>query len=452
MTLIAILIGLIGLGTVVIIHELGHFIAARFFSIEVESFAVGWGKAIYQKRKGSVDYRINMFPVGGYCKLKGEESFRRALENKYATFPKEPGSLFSVHPFKRLITYAAGPFFNFVFAVLLFSLVWIIGYDLATYPNRIVLVSDFVTNQVNPADAAGLQTGDLIIELDGKEVSNFNDIQELLIGRGGKPTSITYMQGEIEHSSTITPDIEEGTGAGIIGIYSWIEPRITNVAQESPEKAAGFTPGDIILSIDGVEVPHLIIFVRHIAESSSEVFSVEVQRDGQKLSLTYLPNRNEDGSPKIQLEFPSLRITRKAGNLIDALIKGTDEMANTFSLTIQSIILMFRGVNMKESLAGPIKITYLVGEMTTAGFSAGFVAGMRTLLHLLGFISVALGFANLLPIPALDGGQMVLAAAEGITRRSISPRHYYVLQIIGFSLLLMLLFFTTFNDLRYFLF
>jgi len=184
MILWTILLGLFGLGIIIIVHELGHLVAARISGIEVEAFAVGWGKSLKSFTYNNTEYRINIFPVGGYCKMKGEDEFRKAIENKWSVFLKEPGSLFSVSPFKRFITYAAGPFFNFVFAIILFSLVWAIGYESQTYPNKIILSSEYTSilgDGPRPADKAGLETGDIIISLDNHTIENFADIQNALL-------------------------------------------------------------------------------------------------------------------------------------------------------------------------------------------------------------------------------------------------------------------------------
>jgi len=457
MIIITILLGLFGLGIVIIVHEYGHLLAARLSGIEVEAFAVGWGKTLKQFTHKNTQYKLNLFPVGGYCKLKGEEAFRKALENKYSTFPKEPGSLFSVSPVRRFLTYAAGPVFNLIFAVILFSSVWAIGYEYPTYSNRIILVSEFPilsgndVSQENPAAKAGLQSGDYITRIGNNPISNFSDIQDALITNAEKELSLVYQREGTEYSTIIIPEMDRRTGSGIIGIYAWIDPIIKSFPPGSPEEAAGFQVGDLIKSVGNEPVTHALGFYNSISQSISNTVEVTVERENRETVLTYIPAENDDGNVSIQFGFPSLTITNKAESLIDALGKGIKEMASTFSLTFKSIGMLFKGLELEEAMAGPIKITYLVGEAAAAGFRQSFVTGIRTLLQLLGFISVALGFANLLPIPALDGGQMVLAAAEGLTRRQISPRKYYILQIVGFGILFTLLFFTVFNDLRYFL-
>jgi len=453
MILWTILLGLFGLGIIIIVHELGHLIAARLSGIEVEAFAVGWGKSIKSFTFRNTKYRINIFPVGGYCKMKGEDEFRMAIENKWSVFPKEPGSLFSVSPFKRFLTYAAGPFFNFIFAIILFSLVWSIGYEIQTYSNKVVLYSDYnsiLGEEPKPAEQAGLLSGDTIISINNQSIENFSDIQNALLTIAGKTVEISFIRDDELITSFITPELDKSTGMGIIGIYSWIEPIIFSVADSSPEQSAGFLAGDKILSVNNKPIAHVLEIYEELL-SRSGIAEMQVQRGAKLVTLQYVKNFGDDGQPIIQFGFAAISVMHKANGFFDAIKRGVLEAGSTFSLTIQSIRLLFSGLNMKEAMAGPIKITYLVGEAAAAGFRQSLLIGIRTLLQLLGFVSIALCFANLLPIPALDGGQMILSLAEGITRRQISPRKYYIIQIIGFTILFSILIFTVFNDIRFFL-
>ncbi|HOX92154.1 MAG TPA: site-2 protease family protein, partial [Spirochaetales bacterium] len=138
MTLLTILLGIAGLGLVVFFHELGHFIAARLVGITVEEFSLGWGPKLVGFTKGKTTYRISVLPLGGYCKMKGEDGYRKALEEGLEDFPRENGSYFGASPLKRIFVSLAGPFMNIVFAFAVFSCVLAIGYEERTWANRIV--------------------------------------------------------------------------------------------------------------------------------------------------------------------------------------------------------------------------------------------------------------------------------------------------------------------------
>jgi regulator of sigma E protease len=172
MLILKILLGLVGLGVVVLIHELGHFLAARAVGIDVEAFSIGWGKPILKKKVGKVEYRLGMFPIGGYCKMSGENEFQEAYEKKSAAITPVKGTFYGAAPLRRIVVSFAGPAFNLLFAVLVFSIIWGIGFEVNTLDNRIVLVSDITPGETYPADLSGLKTGDTIIDINGKPVTN----------------------------------------------------------------------------------------------------------------------------------------------------------------------------------------------------------------------------------------------------------------------------------------
>ena len=127
MIIVNIVLGLIGLGIVIFVHELGHFLAARATGIGVDAFSLGWGKVLVSHKRKGTEYRLSLFPVGGYCKLKGEELYRRAVADDSSTVEPEEGSLFSVSPWRRILTFFAGPLANLIFAVLALSIIWSLG-------------------------------------------------------------------------------------------------------------------------------------------------------------------------------------------------------------------------------------------------------------------------------------------------------------------------------------
>ncbi len=450
-----ILIGLVSLGAIIFIHELGHFIAAKGFGIEVEAFALGWGRKLLSFTRGATEYRINIFPMGGYCRMKGEEEFREALAAKSDSFAGSPGSLFSVSPLKRLITYAAGPIFNFLLAGLLLSFIWWIGYTYVTYEPRIILTSQYsevyeVTEDLSPAERAGLESGDVIRTLDGKTITTFSDLQQIIISNPQKEMDITYERDGILFSRTIRPGLNRSSGAGYVGIAPYVHPVVSRIQPDSSAELAGLRQGDVIKSVDGVSVAHQMDFYAYLISRTPGSAELTVQRDGRELTLSYVPSYNDQGHYVSGFAFQALEIQTPGYSFLGSLGPGFAEAVETFFLTIRSIGVLFRGVDTAEAVAGPIRITYLVGDATTQGFQAGVREGFITLFRLIAFISIALSFANLLPIPALDGGQIVLSVYEIIRGRMISPRKYYILQLIGFSIIMSIFFFALLSDITFF--
>jgi regulator of sigma E protease len=450
--ILTIILGIIGLGIVVFVHELGHFIVAKLNGITVEAFSLGWGKPIYSFPYKGTEYRLGIFPVGGYCKMKGEELFRKALEEKRESIPDEKGSLFSVAVWRRMLTYLAGPLFNFVFAVLVLTLIWYVGFTINTYSNTIVTISDypevFDARGDYPADRAGLESGDRIVEIAGTEIETYADIRQIVARNPREPLSITVERNGRSIESTITPALNKERGMGQIGISAWVEPQIDGVKSDSSAAVAGLQAGDRIMEIAGREVRHYLDIYAALSGQPERV-EVTYRRDGNLRSTELVPGYTEEGSPDLGLSFGG--ITHRSPRLspLTALSKGAGEAIRTFTLTIKGIALLFSGVDLQNTVSGPIRITYMVGEVASEGFSRGVGSGLITLFRFLSLLSVALCFGNLLPIPALDGGLILLSVVEMVKGTSVSPKTFYRYQTVGFILIMLILFFTTFGDISY---
>ena len=217
MTIITILLGLVGLGIVVLFHEFGHFLAARLLGVEVEEFSIGWGPGLASKRMGRTKYTVSVFPVGGYCRMKGENSYRKALEEGLDEFPGEPGSYFAASPLRRILISLAGPAMNLVFAVIVYSVVMGIGYTIQTYDNRILLASTYDGGSY-PADNAGLRDGDRILELDGKQIGSFASLQETVALLANRNVVLKVERNGEPLVLQIQPKLDRDSGAGVLEI------------------------------------------------------------------------------------------------------------------------------------------------------------------------------------------------------------------------------------------
>lgn len=446
-----IVLGLLGLGIVVFVHEAGHFIAAKASGIEVEAFSIGWGRPILRRRIGRTEYRLGIFPIGGYCKMKGEELFRKALEEKADRIETEKGSLFSVSPLKRIVTYAAGPLANLVFAMVVLSVLWYAGFTFNTFENRIVLLSDYPAifgPGLNPADEAGLKTGDRVIAIDGKKVSHYADLQEMVALLAGKEVPFTIARDGEEMVLKVTPALDTATGTGKIGVSAWIDPVVAEVQPDSAAGIAGLKSGDTIIAARGEEISNYLDLYSIIDASPGRAELVYL-RDGTRGRTVIIPDYDDAGEPVLGISFSGLTIRSEELSLPAAFLKGSGEAISTFFLTIKGIKSLFSGVNVREAVSGPIRITYMVGEVAGQGFSESFSAGLTNLFRFLSLISVALCFGNLLPIPALDGGLILLSLVEAVRGSQVSPKTFYRYQTAGFFIIIMILIFTTFGDITY---
>ncbi len=392
--------------------------------------------------------------MGGYCRMKGEEEFRQALSAKLDSFTPSAGSLFYASPLKRVATFLAGPVFTFLLAVMLFTGVWWIGYSYQTYENRIIITSDYPdiygSEDLSPAAQAGLQTGDYIRSIQGEPVETFSDLQQIISAQPEISLEITAVRDGNVLSITAVPRINRSTGTGYLGVGPYIEPVISHVQPDGSAASAGLKPGDRITAVDSTPVNHSIELYRAFASTpgSSEL---KVQRGQSTITMTYIPRYNQQGLLQPDFSFQLVERQTPDYNFFQAIGPGIAESFETFVLTIKGIGMLFSGsVDTSDAVAGPLRITYLMGDITSQGFSAGFRQGIITLFRLIGFISIALTFANLLPIPALDGGQILISLYEAIRGKMISPRKYYILQMIGFSLIMFIFLLTLMNDISFF--
>lgn len=455
MTIVNILIGLVGLGIVVFIHELGHMLAAKAVGIEVEAFSIGWGKKLTATTWRGTEYRISVFPVGGYCKMKGEHSYTQALENDQDTIPQEEGSFFSAAPWKRIVTLLAGPIANILLAILILSIVWWIGFTMETYQNRIVLASDYErtasaqgaqpSTGEAPADQSGLQTGDTIVAINGEQVRSYSEIQQIVAQNALTELTFTIRRDGRVLEIPITPRLVEETGAGYIGVYPWVEPVIAQVSPESAPAEARLQTGDRIVSVNGEEISHVWEF-RRLIEQADETATVQVSRDATRVSLEVpadVPTLDQG------MNFQTVRLPTPDYNLFQAIGRGASESLRILVVSVRSLRLLFQGVELTSAVAGPVRISYFIGDVATSGFQVGFGTGLRSLSNFLALLSVVLFFMNLLPIPVLDGGQIVLAGFEWVRGRTPHPRTIYRYQMVGSLLVFALLFFALFGDILF---
>ena len=456
MLIIKVVLGLIGLGIVVFVHELGHFLAARRMGIGVEAFSIGWGKPIFKKKLGGVEYRIGLFPLGGYCKMKGENDFREAYEKNLQGIKFEEGSYFSAHPLRRMVTCFAGPLFNFLFAILVLSVIWGIGFEVNTLGNRVILVSDITADKVagkasgsvNPADEAGIRTGDRIISIMEKQTETFHDIQEIIATHPGDVLPIQVERNGEMLNLSVKPVMDKSTGAGIIGVYFWTDPLIENVTAGSPAALAGLESGDRILRVNGTDLPNTMA-LGQILDEKKPVLNIEYLRNSEPFTATLIPVYSEKGTSDLGIAWKAVRYHTPRLSPPAALAKGTTETWKTFTISVKSLSLLFRGVDLTKAVSGPIRITYMVGDAATEGFSQGFGAGISSMASFLSLISSALCIMNLLPLPVLDGGMILLFLIEWLRRKPLHPRFISAFQTVGVVLIGGLMIFAVFGDILF---
>ena len=362
------LYGILCLFFLIIFHEFGHFLAAKLFGVKVESFSVGFGPILFHRTVKGTDYRLSLIPLGGYCGMKGEKDFQKAIDEKLPAIEAEPDSLYGIHPFKRALIGFAGPFFNFIFAVFACALINGIGYTYYTYSNKI-LINENVTSSA--AKDAGIISGDEIIAINGKTIEDFSDLIEQVSSRPDEEIKVKVLRNGEELEFVVHTELDKSTGTGKIGV----------------------------------------------AADSSNILKKESPRYGFFGSIGH--------------------------GFLDAV--------NNTALTIKSIGILFKGVDMDNAVSGPARVTEMLGSTVKEGFAEGIRVGFVSLFSLMGIISISLFIMNLLPIPILDGGLILIAFIEIIIRRKINPRIQYYVQFIGLAFIILLFFIGVKGDILFFI-
>ncbi|TXT47011.1 MAG: regulator of sigma E protease [Spirochaetes bacterium] len=454
-----ILLGLLGLSVVIVVHEFGHYLAARLAGVEVETFSIGWGPRLFGFTKGKTEWRISALPLGGYCRMKGEEEFRTAIERKLPFIPRERGSFYGAAPFARILILVSGPLANLLLAALIFSFVSFVGIKYTTSPNKIVLASELAgmnrTLNVqahanpNPADLAGLRTGDRVVAINGTAVEDYADIQEQISLNPEKALLLTVERENERLSIPVIPRLDKNTGQGLIGIYSWVEPVVASLDPEGSARLAGLRTKDRIVTAQGKNIRNTIDLMAALSERPGRL-DLTVLREGKELSFILVLSYTDQGSANLGIEFSGIEKIEKADSAGDAVVRGLRETRETLGTTLKGIGLLFRGVDLLKAVSGPARITYMVGNAASESLKSDGLSGILPILSFLAFLSIGLFIMNLLPIPALDGGQIILSLVEAIKRSPLSTTTIYRYQFVGSAMIMLLFVLVTFSDILFF--
>jgi regulator of sigma E protease len=421
------------LGIMIIVHEFGHFAAAKLFGVRVETFSVGFGKRLLGFKRGETDYRLSLIPLGGYVKMSGENILEQRTGADYE---------FMSHPrWQRFVIAAAGPFMNIVLAVVLLTAVYMIRYEHPMYLNRPAVIGWVVPG--SPADKAGIQPGDRIVRIAGltnpvwedvelKTTFNVNQSMHLQIERNGELLN-----------KTVTP---VATGPDAIGDPGWApdQPNIvTEVEPDMPAAKAGLQVNDNIVSVDGQPTRTTAAMIKILQENKDKPATLDVVRDGKHIQLTVTPKftKGEGGAPdayRIGIHSNPMSVQKLPFG--KALAKSIEQNEKYSVLVFDLVGKMFKNHALFKQVSGPI-------EIARASGAAVQQPGWTPLLGLMAAISLNLGIFNLFPFPILDGGMILMLAIEGLRRRDISlPVKERVYQV-AFVLLVVFAVLVIFNDL-----
>lgn len=397
------------IGFMVLIHEFGHYAVAKSLGVRVEQFAIGFGKRLIGFRKGGTDYRINALPFGGYVKMSGENPMDQHTD--------DPGEFLNHPRWQRFLIAIAGPFMNILLAIVLLTGVYMVHYEHPAYMDQQAVVG--WVEHGSPAEKQGIKPGDRIVQIDGVQNPTWEqvEVKQLLSANQPLPYAIERDGEKIQNS--IVPVAVSSSDAGSAGWYP-IEPVIIGELEPGmPAAKAGLKPGDKIISMDGSSVPSIQAMIDRLQQSKSKPVQLTVQRDGKDLTVTLTPVLADTpgaGEKHYRLGFKNSYETKVSKLALPDAFSHSLQDNKRYSLIL--LELLGKLVQHKASLntvSGPIGIAQQTG-------AAAQEKGWTPLLGLCAAISLNLGIFNLLPIPIMDGGVILLLFIEGLMRRDISMK------------------------------
>jgi len=388
--------------------------------------------------------------------MKGADDLTRALDHNNKKFIHlEHGSLFSVKPIYKFLTYLAGPTTNFILTILLCTALFYTPHKALSIEPIVSPIDEYPTlfnNQNSLASDFGLQKYDKILEINNTEISDWSEFKMELEALNSKEITLLVQRNDKLYNLIIEGE-ETSNNNYRYGLTYLIENKISLVRLFSPEYKAGLRKGDQILEINDTEVNNNLDILSAFKNINSNQINLKVKQNNEIINVSYSPQLNRDKTIKNNFSLSAPTKTINGLTLNNSFKNGYFMAIRLFNDTINSIknLLSRNTNNIRTVLTGPMRASLMIGNITVLGFENNFASGLRAFLYLLSIVSISLTIANLLPIPAFDGGQMLIALLETITKKQISPKHYWISQIIGLICVIILFSIMYFVDIRYFL-
>lgn len=424
-----IIVAVLILGLIVVIHELGHFLLAKANGITVTEFSVGMGPRIASFVRKGTRYSLKLLPFGGSCMMLGEDE---SVDDDGAFGKKGVWARFSV--------IFAGAFFNFILA---FVLALIILGDVGVDKPYIEKVKEG-----SPAETAGLIKGDMIKEINGTKIHFSRDIQYYFYfnNLSEKPVDVTVLRNGEELTLQITPAWRDDYMLGCSYTSTKPTAELEAIVEGYPLDQAGVKVGDVIVGINGVAIQSARELADYLDTNplSDKSITLTYLRDGQETEVTVEPKLVQSGYDLGWNYNPY----REKVSALEAVKYSFYELKHNVVNTIKSIGHLIMGkVSMKE-VSGPVGIVNVVGDIVSESQDYGIHATLLSLAQFSILLSANLGVMNLLPLPALDGGRIVFLLIEAVRKKPVPKEKEAVVHLVGMALLMLLMVFVMFNDIR----
>ncbi len=416
------------IGVLVFVHELGHFLAARRVGIRVLAFSIGFGPRLIGFTRGGTEYKIAAIPLGGFVKMAGENT-----EDQRSGAPDE---FLSKSKWERFQVLIAGPAMNVLLAILVLWAVLLRGADVPAFRDMAPVVG--AMDKDAPALKAGVLVGDRILRVDDRDVATWEEFLYTIGGKARREVVLLVDRGGRTERVTVVPNAEGKYEIGDIGVLPATHPHIRSVVAGEPADKAGLKSGDVILAINGDTVSFSRQVSELISKRKGQPISIRYSREGGEGEVTLTPVKRTETTWAIGIGI-SDQLTHLDPGVFEALKLSVEQNWSTTKEIFRTLIGLFTGETSPRQLMGPVGIASVSGESAQAG--------LFPLLGLMASLSLNLGLLNLMPIPVLDGGHILILLLEGIARRDFSIRVKEKMLVAGFVLLMLLMVTVIYNDL-----
>jgi regulator of sigma E protease len=423
------------LGVLVFIHELGHFLLARWNGVRVLTFSLGFGPKLLKVQRGDTEYAISAIPLGGYVKMAGEnpDDPHTGADDEFMAKSK----------WQRFQILIAGPLMNILLAVVLLAGILMQGAEVLAYLDRPAVVG--LVQKGSPAEKAGILPGDTITRFGTADIRTWEHLDMAVAARPEREVDVTILRSGREEHLKVRPDLTElrtrGDArfeVGTIGVLPDVYPSVDSFVKGKPAETSGLKPGDLLLAVDGERMVFRSQVIETVTKKPGDKpIEFRIRRDGQDQTIAVTPYREGDRTlVGIYMNEATRSFKPTPLEAIGMSIQRNIEMSGMILGTLKDLVT---GEASPKQLMGPVGIAQLSGESAQAGWIA--------LLGLMASISLNLGLLNLMPIPVLDGGHIFIMAIETISRRDFSLQMKEKMLFVGFVLLMTLMVTVIYNDL-----
>ena len=397
------------LGFLILIHEAGHFTVAKLCKVKVNEFAIGFGPVIWKKQGKETKYALRLIPLGGFVSMEGEDE--RSEDDRSFSKASIP---------KRMLIVVAGATVNILFAIIVyFTLITTSG----TY------ISNEITSTVEgyAAEQIGLQSGDIIVEINNEKVNSQKDINEMVSNSNGKELNIKVKRnGEILEFNTKPTEVSVKS----TGIYLNENAKIVTTEKGSSSEKAGIQANDKLIKVNNIEINgDTQKAIQAINEKGLNTMVLTVERNGEQLEIELTPDYYSTYYLGVNLE-------QAPDTFWNRCVNGGMQTVEFLSSIGDSVKQLFTGQVGVDQMMGPVGISEVIAKTD----------GIREFFQMMALISLSLGITNLLPIPALDGGKLLILSIEGIRRKPLKQETEINIQLLGFSILIALSLYVSYND------